>query len=90
MQVVASLRQFFLWSGIVEALVRQRVILLLVGRTYASPSSQEFDWIAQLRYYWRQKGSITLKDSMHTGRARYFLVLGGWPTTLSVCSVQRL
>lgn len=22
---------------------------------------EEFDWIAQLRYYWRQKGSITLK-----------------------------
>lgn len=22
---------------------------------------KEFDWIAQLRYYWRQKGSITLK-----------------------------
>eukprot|EP00913_Durusdinium_trenchii_P020057 g18849.t2 len=29
-------------------------------------SSKEFDWIAQLRYYWRQKGSITLKD---TGKA---------------------
>ncbi|CAJ1371943.1 unnamed protein product [Effrenium voratum] len=29
-------------------------------------SAKEFDWIAQLRYYWRPKGSITLKD---TGKA---------------------
>ncbi|CAE7253398.1 Dnah12, partial [Symbiodinium pilosum] len=38
-------------------------------------SSKEFDWIAQLRYYWRQKGSITLKDT-------------GKPSTVDKCEVS--
>ena len=54
--------------------VHNRDVVLSLKEAKIS-SSKEFDWIAQLRYYWRQKGSITLKDT-------------GKPSTVDKCEVS--
>ena len=59
---------------------------------------QDFDWIAQLRYYWRQKGSITLKASpsaLCSSPLEYpALCLAcqetGKPSTVDKCEVERV
>ncbi|CAE7917845.1 DNAH3, partial [Symbiodinium sp. KB8] len=54
--------------------VHNRDVVLSLKEARIS-SSKDFDWIAQLRYYWRQKGSITLKET-------------GKPSTVDKCEVS--
>eukprot|EP00931_Biecheleriopsis_adriatica_P034701 TRINITY_DN20021_c0_g4_i1.p1 TRINITY_DN20021_c0_g4~~TRINITY_DN20021_c0_g4_i1.p1 ORF type:complete len:4150 (-),score=1074.99 TRINITY_DN20021_c0_g4_i1:152-12580(-) len=49
-------------SALVTIDVHNRDVVLSLTQAKIS-STKDFDWIAQLRYYWRKAGSITLKET---------------------------